>query len=130
MFTLRGRCSEIPDDATAWGSPRSARWAAALLGLAWDEESYAADRAWVRDLWQALRPYASDEGAYLNFETDTDEGRVRASYGEEKYRRLAALKEMWDPDNVFHHNPNVPPAATGIPTPREAAPARADKTAR
>jgi hypothetical protein len=38
MFTLRGRYSEIPDDATAWGSPRSARWAAALLGLAWDEE--------------------------------------------------------------------------------------------
>ena len=130
MFTLRGRYSEIPDDSTAWGSPRSARWAAALLGLAWDEESYAADRAWVRDLWQALRPYASDEGAYLNFETDTDEGRVRASYGEEKYRRLAALKDLWDPDNVFHHNPNVPPAATGIPTPREAAPTRADKTAR
>ncbi|MGY1661314.1 FAD-binding oxidoreductase [Geodermatophilus sp. SYSU D00705] len=121
MFTLRGRYSEIPDDATAWGSPRSARWAAALLGLAWDEESHAADRAWVRDLWQALRPYAADESAYLNFESDTEERRVRASYGERKYRRLAALKAAWDPENVFQHNPNVRPAAPGVPAPRRAA---------
>jgi hypothetical protein len=124
MLTLRGRYSEIPGDATAWGSPRSARWAAALIGLAWDDEGFTADRAWVRELWQALRPYASNEGAYLNFETDTDQPRVRASYGEQKYRRLAALKARWDPDNVFRHNPNVAPAATGIPSPREAPPTR------
>jgi FAD/FMN-containing dehydrogenase len=122
MLTLRGRSSEVPDDATAWGSPRTARWAAALLGLAWDDEGYAADRAWVRELWQALRPYAANEGAYLNFESDTDQPRVRASYGEQKYRRLAALKARWDPDNMFHHNPNVAPAGTSVPSPREAPP--------
>ena len=80
---------------------------------------YAADRAWVRELWQALRPYAANEGAYLNFESDTDQPRVRASYGEEKYRRLAALKAAWDPDNVFRHNPNVAPAAAQVPRARE-----------
>jgi FAD/FMN-containing dehydrogenase len=130
MFPLRGRFREIPDDATAWGSPRNTRWALALLAIAPDEESYAADRAWVRDLWQALRPYASDGGAYLNFEADTDESRVRASYGDAKYRRLAALKAEWDPDNVFRHNPNIPPAAGGIPSPRQAGTASADKAAR
>jgi FAD/FMN-containing dehydrogenase len=130
MFLLRGRYREVPDGATAWGSPRSMRWALALLALAPDEESYAADRAWVRDLWQALRPYASAEGAYLNFEADADEQRVRASYGEEKYRRLAALKAEWDPENVFQHNPNIAPAAAGIPAPREAATAPADETVR
>jgi FAD/FMN-containing dehydrogenase len=129
MLTLRGRYSEILDDATAWGSPRRARWAVALLGLAWDDEGYAADRAWVRDLWQALRPYATDEGAYLNFESDTDEPRVRASYGEQKYRRLAALKARWDPDNVFRHNPNVAPAATRVPSPRDAPPTRTSQRA-
>ena len=40
----------------------------------------------------ALRPFAPDEGAYVNFEFDADAERVRASYGEQKYRRLAALK--------------------------------------
>jgi hypothetical protein len=130
IFLLRGRFREVPDEATAWGSSRSSRWALALLGLAGDEETFAADRAWVRDLWQALHPYASDEGAYLNFETDTDEQRVRASYGEEKYRRLASLKAEWDPDNMFRHNPNIRPATTGIPSPREARAASAEETIR
>jgi FAD/FMN-containing dehydrogenase len=129
MFPLRGRFSEVPDDATAWGSPRSTRWALALLDIAPDEESYKADRAWVRELWEALRPFSSDEGAYLNFESDTDERRVRASYGE-KYRRLATLKAEWDPENLFRHNPNIPPAGPGIPTPRGAATARAEQTTR
>jgi hypothetical protein len=119
MLTLRGRYSQVSDDATAWGSPRSVRWAAALIGLAWDDEEFAADRGWVRELWAALRPYAANDGAYLNFESDADRARVRASYGEQKYRRLAALKAHWDPDNVFRHNPNVVPAAPRIPSPRE-----------
>jgi FAD/FMN-containing dehydrogenase len=123
MFALSGRYREIPDDATAWGSPRSARWAAAIVAFATDEETLAADRAWVRDLWRALRPHAGD-AVYLNFEADLDQDRVRAAYGEEKYGRLAALKARWDPENVFCHNANIPPeAAAGaadqdIPTPR------------
>ncbi|WP_448617742.1 FAD-binding oxidoreductase [Geodermatophilus sp. URMC 65] len=129
MFPLTGRYSEVSDDATAWGSPRRPHWALALLALAGDEATYAQDRAWVRDLWQALRPYARDDATYLNFEADTDDRRVRASYGEEKYRRLAALKAEWDPDNVFRHNPNIPPAAAGIPSPRQTRPATADKSA-
>jgi FAD/FMN-containing dehydrogenase len=124
MFTLRGRFREIPDDATAWGGSRSTRWALALLAIAPDEQSYAADRIWVRDLWQALRPYAADEGAYLNFETDTDDRRVRASYGQEKYRRLAALKAEWDPRNMFRHNPNIPPKPAAFPAPRHVAAAQ------
>ncbi|GAB3198497.1 FAD-binding oxidoreductase [Geodermatophilus arenarius] len=130
MFPLTGRYSEISDDATAWGSPRRPHWALALLAMAPDDESYAADRAWVRDLWNALRPYAPDDGTYLNFEADTDDRRVRASYGERKYRRLAELKAVWDPDNVFRHNPNIPPAPAGIPSPREAVPARTGGTVR
>jgi FAD binding domain-containing protein/berberine-like enzyme len=130
MFPLTGRYSEISDDATAWGSPRRPHWALALLALATDDQTYEADRAWVRDLWHALRPYAPDDGTYLNFEADTDERRVRASYGEGKYRRLAALKGAWDPDNVFRHNPNIPPAGVGIPSPRQAGRAPADEPVR
>jgi Berberine and berberine like len=54
---------------------------------------------------------------------------VRASYGEEKYRRLAALKAEWDPDNTFRHNPNIPPAAAGIPSPRQTSSPTPEKTA-
>jgi len=55
---------------------------------------------------------------------------VRASYGEEKYRRLSALKAAWDPENVFRHNPNVAPTAAQVPGPRETAPTRVEETAR
>ena len=36
--------------------------------------------------------------------------RVRASY-RENYDRLAKVKATYDPDNTFHVNQNVPPAA-------------------
>jgi hypothetical protein len=30
-----------------------------------------------------------------------EEERVRAGYGAEKYAKLVALKDKWDPDNLF-----------------------------
>jgi hypothetical protein len=59
--------------------------------------------------------------AYLTFEADANEDRVRASYGEEKYRRLPALKAVWDLDNVVRHNADIKPApaAAAVPEPRQ-----------
>jgi len=37
--------------------------------------------------------------------------RIRASYGAEKYERLAGIKTIYDPQNVFRHNVNIPPAS-------------------
>ncbi len=67
-----------------------------------------------------MRPYAPGDGAHVDFEYDTDAARVRASYGEQKCRRLAALEAGWDPDNVFRCNVNIAPepAGTGVPFPR------------
>lgn len=41
-----------------------------------------------------------------------DEGaeRVGAAYGGANLERLAALKRVWDPHNVFRLNQNVTPA--------------------
>jgi FAD/FMN-containing dehydrogenase len=118
VFPLAGVFHEVDDEATAFGGSRATRWVLNVAAVAQDPESLARDRAWARDFIEALRPYASDEGTYLNFLADADDDRVRSSYGEAKYRRLAALKAEWDPDNVFRHNPNIRPAGAGIPAPR------------
>jgi hypothetical protein len=121
IFPLRGRYREVPDDATAFGSSRSSRWTLSMVGQGMDDETFAADRAWARNFYEAVRPFAPNAATYLNFEADANEDRVQASYGEQKYRRLAALKAVWDPENVFRHNANIKPApaAAAVPTPRQ-----------
>jgi FAD/FMN-containing dehydrogenase len=56
-----------------------------------------------------MRPYA--RGTYVNYlgVGDAPE-RVRDAYSPEKYARLAALKQEYDPGNVFHRNQNIAPA--------------------
>src|SRR3954452_10096926 len=105
------------------------RWTFNIEASAADSDTLAARRTWVREFWQALRPAARSDGGYLNFLTEDDEARVRATYGQEKYGRLARLKAEWDPDNVFHHNANIAPAGGSIPVPRPAEEARAEERA-
>jgi FAD/FMN-containing dehydrogenase len=49
---------------------------------------------------------------YLNFLGDEGAERVRAAYGDETFTRLVALKNRFDPSNVFRLNQNIPPSAT------------------
>jgi FAD/FMN-containing dehydrogenase len=49
-------------------------------------------------------------GIYLNYTSDQeDPERVRSTYGS-KYERLVALKDKYDPQNVFCLNPNIKPS--------------------
>jgi FAD/FMN-containing dehydrogenase len=110
IFNLGGAYARVPENQTAFGGSRQTRWTLNITALTTDPEVLARDRTWVRDFWAALRPYANSSGSYVNFIADDDEERVRASYGQ-KYDRLAVIKAAWDPDNVFHHNANIRPAA-------------------
>jgi FAD/FMN-containing dehydrogenase len=64
---------------------------------------------WARSYRRDIAHYANG-GVYLNFIGDEGEDRVRAAFGEAKYRRLAAIKGEWDPENVFKGNQNIRPA--------------------
>jgi FAD/FMN-containing dehydrogenase len=76
----------------------------------YDGESDKPQReAWVAEFAAAL--HQGDTGAYVNFVGDEGEARVRAAYPGATWDRLARVKAAYDPDNVFHHNQNVPPAA-------------------
>ena len=69
----------------------------------------AAGIAWARDTFAALGPHLAPR-SYGNYLAADDDDRVRQAYGA-NYDRLAAVKRRYDPDNVFHLNPNVAPAA-------------------
>ena len=45
----------------------------------------------------------------MNFLGDEGAERVRQAYGPEKYDRLQALKQKYDPDNFFRINQNISP---------------------
>ncbi len=47
---------------------------------------------------------------FLSPDEATDTEGVRELYGAERYERLAALKKMYDPTNVFRFNYNIAPA--------------------
>jgi FAD/FMN-containing dehydrogenase len=111
VYRLDGAYSRVGDDDTAFSGGRSPRYAVFILAVTPGPDTLAADRAWVRDLWGALRPYAANGGdGYVNGTAEFSPDRVRGSYGPAKYARLARIKAEYDPDNVFHNNANIQPA--------------------
>jgi hypothetical protein len=110
MGPLGGAVSDVPEDATALGG-RSAGWLYHCYGT-WTEPGED-DRhiAWVRATEAAMQPWTM-AGMALNFVSDIDDDRVRATFGAEKYRRLQALKDAYDSDNVFSLNQNVQPSTS------------------
>ena len=63
----------------------------------------------ARDFSKAVQPFGS--GVYVNFLGDEGVERARAAYGTTKYERLVALKDKYDPTNVFRVNQNIKPSS-------------------
>jgi len=106
---LGGAIADASPDDTAL-TFRSAKWCYHALTM-WMPEM-GPDEVhiqWTRDLAGAMRKHASD-GIWLNFVADEGIERVRSSYGPH-YDRLVALKDRYDPTNLFRLNQNIPPSA-------------------
>ena len=103
---LHGAAARVPPDATAFPHRRDQY---DLLALAqWqDPAATAANVAWVRELYAALRPHLQD-AVYVNNLGAEDADRVHAAYGP-NHARLAEVKRTWDPANVFRLNQNIDP---------------------
>ena len=106
---LGGAVARVPDDATAFGQ-RGAPYLLNIVARWTDPGTDDAHIAWARDLYAAAEPFSTG-GTYVNFLSAGDD-RVAAAYGQDKYERLARLKETWDPTNVFRLNQNIRPAGS------------------
>ena len=109
LQTYGGAIADVPDEATAFGQRDTAF---EYVGAArWTDP--AEDEARIEQAREAagpLAPYAS--GAYVNVLTDEGAAGVRRAYPPAKLARLTALKDTYDPVNVFHLNQNIPPTPT------------------
>ncbi len=65
--------------------------------------------AYSREYLAEMEPYAAD-GLYVNFAGLGEEGEklVKEAYGA-NYQRLVALKNKYDPTNLFRLNQNIKP---------------------
>jgi hypothetical protein len=63
---------------------------------------------WNRECCEALRPCLVSS-AYSNYLSDEGETQVREAYGP-NYQRLVALKNKYDPANLFRMNHNIKPS--------------------
>ncbi len=70
--------------------------------LLWnDAEHDEANHAWLRQANDLLQPYS--KGTYVNeIEATLFPERIKSSFSEESWERLAELRNKYDPDNVFH----------------------------
>src|SRR5205809_344599 len=99
MEPMGGAISRVGEHDTALGR-RDVPWCYHALAMWMEPDASAAEAqiAWARGLSDDLKPYVVD-GVYLNYTSDEGEDRVRSSYGEQKYARLVALKDRYDPTN-------------------------------
>jgi FAD/FMN-containing dehydrogenase len=110
VTALGGAIGRVPEDATAYAGRASAFDLS--TDSSWTDPALdEANADWCR---RALAEVEPDRalGAYANGNSDVGPEESRRIYGDAKLARLAALKREWDPDNVFHVNPNVAPGRT------------------
>ncbi len=107
LRVLGGAVARVPEDATAFPH-RNRRYMVSVINHWMDPADSDVEIAWTERTWRALRPYGA--GVYVNFLEDEGRDRVREAYGPRTYDRLAALKRIYDPTNLFRFNQNIEPA--------------------
>jgi FAD/FMN-containing dehydrogenase len=109
LYPINGAASRVGKNETAW-SYRDANWAQVMVGVDPDPANKEKITKWTKDYFDALHPYSAG-GAYVNFMMEEGEERVKATYGD-NYQRLVAIKNKYDPQNLFRVNQNIKPSGT------------------
>ncbi len=104
-----GAVGRVPDEATPTGPPVRPLDHAPVRHLGARRTTTEANIAWVRAFRDDIARFTNG-GVYLNFIGMEGQDRIRAAFGDEKYRRLARIKRDFDPSNVFRGNQNIEPA--------------------
>ena len=106
----RWAVARVDDDAMAFGQ-RQAPFNIHLLNM-WADPADDAERDRVAEgLRRPDEAVDACQGAYLNYLGDEGAGTRPGGLRRRKFERLQALKDRYDPENLFRHNQNIPPSA-------------------
>jgi FAD/FMN-containing dehydrogenase len=111
LYPIDGAAHRVRVGDTAF-SYRDANWAEVIVGVDPDPANADTITTWCKDYFDALHPYSAG-GAYVNFMMDEGQERVQASF-RDNYGRLVAIKNKYDPTNLFRVNQNIRPAAATV----------------
>jgi FAD/FMN-containing dehydrogenase len=103
---MGGAVTRVPERTTAFPERSMPFVLNAVTGWQ-DPAAGAAHRDWARTVISEAER-ASTGRAYVNFLGDA--GSAVTAYGDETYARLASLKRVYDPTNLFRLNHNIEPA--------------------
>jgi FAD/FMN-containing dehydrogenase len=105
---LGGAVARVGRDDTAFNH-RDAAYNLAVIARWQDPKDKDPHISWTRATHEAMDRFGTG-GVYVNYLGDEGQDRVRAAYGDAKYRRLVALKDKYDPTNLFRRNQNIQPS--------------------
>jgi FAD/FMN-containing dehydrogenase len=108
LYPINGAAHRVGKTDTPW-SYRDATWAQVIIGVDPNPANNERIIEWARAYWDALHPYSAG-GAYVNFMMEEGQDRIKATYGD-NYDRLVAIKNKYDPTNLFQVNQNIKPTA-------------------
>lgn len=107
MFHCGGAMGRIRPEATAFSQRQAVH--GVIVQTIWEDRAQAdvsIERA--RSVWRDVEPFT--KGFYSNV-TDESQQRIRENFGA-NLERLTALKNQYDPTNLFRLNANVTPGRT------------------
>jgi FAD/FMN-containing dehydrogenase len=106
LFHVHGAATRVGADETAFGL-REDQWDYDIISQWTDPDETDMHIQWTRDFFNRVEPFTSG-GVYVNHLDTDEEGRIQGAYGG-NYERLLALKNKYDPTNLFRLNQNIKP---------------------
>ncbi len=107
LYPINGAVHNVGRADTAF-SYRDMTWSCVIVGVDRDPANAGMISRWAKEYWSALHPHTAG-GGYVNFMMEEGQDRIRATY-RDNYQRLVAVKQKYDPDNLFHVNQNIRPS--------------------